>query len=170
MTPLNTFCKKAATTLACIAVLMITACENSSRKEAQGNPDSTNRSAKRGRITKRTQDGCYMRVSGQQMRDTQRVQLHIEGGKVNGKLVESIYEKDARRGSLAGTVQKDKSIKAVWTYTQEGETDTLTIAFLLTPTALMQKPLKADASNGRQVTDNNATFSVEFKPSDCNIK
>lgn len=167
MTPIYTFYKQAAATLACVSLLMLTACENSSKKEAQDNPDSTNRDAKRGRITKRTQDGCYIHVSGNQMRDTQYVQLHIESDKVSGKMVESIYEKDARRGNLTGSVQKDKSIKAVWTYMQEGQTDTLTLAFLLTPKALMQKPLKADNSTGRQVTDNSATFSVELKPADC---
>ncbi len=167
MTPLYTFYKKAAAALAGISMLAFTACQNSSQKEAQNNPDSTNRDAKRGRITRRTQDGCYMRVSGKQMRDTQYVQLHIESGKVSGKLVESIYEKDARRGNLVGSVQKDKSIKAVWTYMQEGQTDTLTVAFLLTPKALMQKPFKVDTSTGRQVTDESATFSVELNPTDC---
>ncbi|WP_342645669.1 hypothetical protein [Mucilaginibacter sp. CSA2-8R] len=167
MTPLYALYRKATTALVCISLLMLTACENSSRREAQSNPDSTNRDAKRGRITKRTQDGCYMRVSGKQMRDTQYVQLHIESGKVSGKLVENIYEKDARRGNLVGSIQKDKSIKAVWTYMQEGQTDTLTLSFLLTPKALMQRPLKVNTATGRQVTDNSASFSVELTPADC---
>jgi hypothetical protein len=167
MTLLYTRCRQAAAALACISLLMLTSCENSSRREAQSNPDSTNRDAKRGRITKRTQDGCYMRVSGKQMRDTQYVQLHIESGKVSGKLVESIYEKDARRGNLVGSIQKDKSIKAVWTYMQEGQTDTLTLSFLLTPKALMQRPFKVNTATGRQVTDNSASFSVELTPADC---
>lgn len=167
MTPLYTFCKQAVFIFAGISLLMLTACENSSKREAQDNPDSTNRDAKRGRITKRTQDGCYIHVSGKQMRDTQYVKLHIENGKVSGKLVESIYEKDARRGNLVGSVQKDKSIKAVWTYMQEGQTDTLTLSFLLTPKALMQKPLKVNTSTGRQVTDDSAAFSVELMPADC---
>jgi hypothetical protein len=169
MIPSYTFYKQFATLLACVS-LFTSACQNSSKREAQDNPDSTNKQGKQGRITKRTQDGCYMRVTGQQMRDTQYVQLHIEGGKVSGTMVESIYEKDARKGNLVGNIQKDKSIKAVWTYMQEGQTDTLTLSFLLTPRALMQKPLKADASTGRQMTDNSATFSVELKPSNCNIR
>jgi hypothetical protein len=166
MTLLYTSYKPLAILLALVSISAI-ACQSSSTSEAQSNPDSTNRDSKRGRITKRTQDGCYIRTSGQQLRDTQYVQLHIEGGKVSGKMVESIHEKDVRRGNLLGSIQKDKSIKAVWTYMQEGQTDTLTLAFFLTPKALMQRPLKVNNAAGRQVTDNSAKFSVELLPADC---
>ncbi|WP_345955327.1 hypothetical protein [Mucilaginibacter sp. PAMB04168] len=154
------------TTLIITAVTLITACKSSTNQSNEA--DSTNHRIKPGKVSKRTQDGCYLYVSGAQSRDTLYVQLHIQNNKVSGRMIEEIYEKDSRKGTIAGTMQADKSIKAIWTFMQEGSTDTMAVAFRLNHTGLLQKPLKADSKTGRQVTDAAAPYSVKLEPTDCN--
>jgi hypothetical protein len=62
----------------------------------------------------------------------------------------------------------DKSINAVWTFMQEGVTDTMAVAFRLNHTSLLQKPLIVNTTTGREVTNNLAPYSIELKPTDCN--
>lgn len=152
-----------------IPALSIMAACNSSPQE-QDNTDTVNskQKIKRGKISKRTQDGCYIKVSGPQMKDTLFVQMHIEKDKVSGQMIESIFEKDSRKGTLEGAMQPDKTIKAVWTFMQEGMTDSIAVNFKLDHTGLMQQPLKVDAATGRQVTDVAAPYSVKLEPADCN--
>lgn len=164
MKTIKTVYKQAALLLAGIG--MLTACQSSSQSGTAA--DTTNSKVKKGKISKRIQDGCYERVSGQQMKDTLYVQLHIQDDKVSGKMIDAIYEKDSRKGTLVGTMKADKTISAVWTFMQEGTTDTLTVAFKLDHTGLYQKPLKADMSSGRQITDAAAAYSIALKPTDCN--
>jgi hypothetical protein len=166
MKHIRTACKQLAVILS--TVTLLTACESAAQKEQNNSSDSSNKKTKLGKISKRTQDGCYMRVSGNQMRDTQYVQLHIQNNKVSGTMIDDLYEKDKRKGTLAGTVLPNKTISAVWTYMQEGQTDTMRVALKLDHTGLFQKPLKADMSTGRQTTDNTAGFTVPLKPTDCN--
>lgn len=161
---IKTVYKQAAILLA--GVSLFTACQSSSKTETEA--DSTNHKIKKGKISKKVQDGCYEHVSGQQMKDTLYVQLHIQDNKVSGKMIDAIYEKDIRKGTLVGTMKADKTINAVWTFMQEGATDTLTVAFKLDHTGLYQKPLKADAATGRQLTDAAAPYSIQLKPTDCN--
>jgi hypothetical protein len=146
--------------------LLAVSCKSASEKE--NTSDSTNRQSKKGKISKRTQDGCYMYVSGNQMKDTLYVQLHVQNNKVSGKMIDDIYEKDSRKGTIAGTMKADNTINAVWTFMQEGMTDTMTVDFRLNHSALFKKPFKADMSTGRQVTDAAANYTIELKPTDCN--
>lgn len=142
------------------------ACQSSSKS---GNTaDTVKQSTKKGKISKRTQDGCYIHVSGNQMKDTLYVQLHIQDNNVGGKMVDAIYEKDSRKGTLVGHMKADKTIDAVWTFMQEGMTDSIKVAFKLDHTGLMQKPLKADMSTGKQMTDTAAPYSIKLEPTDCN--
>jgi len=152
--------------IALLAVSLFTACQGSSKENTGG--DTTQTKGKKGKISKRTQDGCYLYTSGNQMRDTLYVQLHIQNNKVSGKMSNEIFEKDARKGTLTGTMSADKSIKAVWAYMQEGVKDTMAVEFRLNHTSLLQKPLKTDAATGREVTDHAAQYTIELKPTDCN--
>jgi hypothetical protein len=152
--------------IALITFSLLAACQGSSKKNTGG--DTTQTKGKKGKISKRTQDGCYLYVSGNKLRDTQYVQLHIQDNKVSGKMISAIYEKDSRKGTLTGTMTADKSINAVWTFMQEGTTDTMTLAFRLNHTSLLQKPLIVNTANGREVTNSSAPYSIELKPTDCN--
>jgi hypothetical protein len=75
-------------------------------------------------------------------------------------------EKDARKGTLTGTL-KGNAIKAVWTFMQEGTKDTLNVEFQLRGNALAQKPYQYDAKTGRQQTDNKADYSVIYSMKNC---
>jgi hypothetical protein len=156
--------KHIALLLATLSIL--SACQSSSQKNTGG--DTTQTKGKKGKISKRTQDGCYLYASGNKLRDTQYVQLHIQDNKVSGKMIFAIYEKDSRKGTLTGTMNADKSINAVWTFMQEGATDTMAVAFRLNHTSLLQKPLIVNTATGREVTNNSAPYSIELKPTDCN--
>jgi hypothetical protein len=145
---------------------LFTACQSSSQSGTAA--DTTNAKVKKGKITKRTQDGCYMYVSGNQMKDTLYVQLHIQNDNVSGRMIDDIFEKDGRKGTIAGTMKADKTINAVWTFMQEGVTDTMSVAFKMNHTGLLKKPFKADTKTGRQTTDASAPYSIELKPTDCN--
>jgi len=160
--------KKAYYPILLIAALSFAACKSSPQQEDTTDTTNTKQKVKRGKISKRTQDGCYIKASGEQMKDTLYVQLHIQNNKVSGRMIESIFEKDSRKGTLEGTVQADKTIKAIWTFMQEGMTDTLAVALKLDHTGLTQKPFKVNTSTGRQVTDAAAPFSIKLEPSDCN--
>jgi len=152
--------------IALSAVTLLTACQGSAKKNTGG--DTTQTKGKKGKISKRTQDGCYLYTSGNQMRDSLYVQLHIQDNQVSGKMSNEIFEKDSRKGILTGTMNADKSINAVWEFMQEGAKDTIAVQFRLNHTSLLQKPLKADPATGREVTDRNAPYSIDLKPTDCN--
>jgi len=160
--------KKACFPLLIIAALSFAACKSSPQQQDTSDTTNSKQNVKRGKISKRTQDGCYIKASGQQMKDTLYVQLHIQNNKVSGRMIESIFEKDSRKGTLEGTLQPDKSIKAVWTFMQEGMTDTLAVDFRLDHTGITQKPYKVNTSTGRQVTDATAPYSIKLEPADCN--
>lgn len=142
------------------------ACKSSSKENTGG--DTTQSKRKKGKISKRTQDGCYLYTSGNQMRDTMYVQLHIQDNKVSGKMSNEIFEKDSRKGTLTGTMNTDKSINAVWTFMQEGMKDSMAVEFRLNHTSLLQKPLKTDAATGKEVTDHTSPYTIELRPTDCN--
>ena len=156
--------KRIALSLA--AVSLLAACQSTSKSNESA--DTTKNKNKKGKISKRVQDGCYEMVSGNKMKDTLYVQLHIQDNKVSGKMISSIFEKDSRKGTLVGTMNADKTINAVWTYMQEGTTDTMALAFKLDHTGLSQKPLKADMATGREATDKAAPYSIKLTPTDCN--
>jgi len=153
-------------TMLITGLCLFIACQSSSKQNTGG--DTTQSKSKKGKISKRTQDGCYLYTSGNQMRDTLYVQLHIQDNKVSGKMTNTIYEKDSRKGTLTGSMNTDKSINAVWTFMQEGVKDTMNVEFLLNHTSLIQKPLKVDAATGRETTNHTAPYSIELKPTDCN--
>jgi hypothetical protein len=154
-------------TLFIAAATMVTGCQSSLNNDNQSG-DSTQQKRKPGKITKRTQDGCYLYASGAQKRDTLFVQLHVQKGKVSGQMMDMLFEKDSRKGTIIGTMNDDNTIKAVWSYMQEGVTDTMAVAFILTQKALYRKPFKTDATTGRQFTDMAASYSIELQPTDCN--
>jgi hypothetical protein len=107
---------------------------------------------------------CFERTEGKNNVDSTYVQLVVKGNTVTGEMNWLPFQKDARKGLLTGT-QKGDTIDAVWTFKQEGTTDTMRVAFKLDGKNLAQKPLKADAKTGRQFTDQSAGYTVKYEPS-----
>ncbi|MDR6337935.1 hypothetical protein HNQ91_000957 [Filimonas zeae] len=109
---------------------------------------------------------CFQRYAGPLRQDTFTVHLVIREGRVNGELVEMPFEKDARRGTLAGTM-KDSIITATWSYMQEGQQDTLPVVFKIKDGNLLQQPYVYDGKTGRETLKDTSAFSQEFVPFDC---
>lgn len=108
---------------------------------------------------------CFLRTEGTSNQDTTAVHLIINANKVTGEMKWLPKEKDARKGTLAGTMAGN-DIKAVWTFMQEGAKDTMAVAFQLSPQQLAQKPFKV-TKDGRQETDGAAGYTIMYKLDNC---
>ncbi|OOQ61096.1 hypothetical protein [Mucilaginibacter pedocola] len=109
---------------------------------------------------------CFVHTDGTAGQDTTAVHLAINGKKVTGEMSWLPKEKDRRKGTLEGTIDGDK-INAVWSFMQEGQTDTLGVAFKLSSQQLAQKPLTVDTKTGRQLTDGKADYTVIYNMDNC---
>lgn len=109
---------------------------------------------------------CFFRTEGLQSQDTTDVRLLISGNKVTGFMSWLPKEKDSRKGKLTGKLTGNQ-IKAVWTYGQEGNTDTMTVEFELRGTAFAQKPYQYNRKTGREQTNSSAGYEVPFNIKNC---
>lgn len=108
---------------------------------------------------------CFLRTEGISNQDTTAVHLIINAEKVSGEMQWLPKEKDARKGTLEGTI-KGNDIKAVWTFMQEGMKDTMAVDLQLSSQQLGQKPFKV-TKDGRQVTDGAAGYTIIYKLDNC---
>lgn len=99
-----------------------------------------------------TKDLCFLRADGPHKQDTLKIHLAIHGTIVEGSMDHMLYEKDARRGLLSGTIADD-ILKVRWQFTQEGIKDTLSLDMKLTDQALLQRPLRLNPETGREETE-----------------
>lgn len=111
-------------------------------------------------------DYCFYTTEGTAAQDTTKVKLHVNGNKVTGDMNWLPKEKDGRRGTLTGNLNGNV-IKALWSYGQEGGTDTLSVEFQLRGNELAQKPYKYDAKTGKEQTDNAAGYTVIYNMKNC---
>ena len=111
---------------------------------------------------------CFLRTDGNGNRDTTSTELLIKDKTVTGQMYWHPFEKDSRKGTLAGTLKGD-TVYAVWSFMQEGMQDTMALQFLIKGSDLLQKPLKLNTKSGREQTDNAAVFTVLHHPS-VNLK
>ena len=146
-----------------LLMCVLSACTNTNQKVVQNNHDSI------AIKPKTSQTLCFREVSGTQQKDTVFIHLNIDQQKVNGEMNDVIFEKDARRGKLNGEIHGDK-IDAIWTFMQEGTTDTLALQFQLKNNELLQRPLKVNAKTGRQQTDKTAENWIILPLIDCNLR
>ena len=109
---------------------------------------------------------CFYHTDGKQAGDTTMVNMLINGNKVTGKMSWLPKEKDARKGTITGTLNGN-AIKAVWTFAQEGSKDTMSVEFQLRGNALAQKPYSYDAKTGRQQTNTAADYNVIYNMKNC---
>lgn len=106
---------------------------------------------------------CFLHLDGNKLQDSTTVQLVIKGNAVSGEMNWLPSQKDGRKGLLTGAKSGD-IIHAMWTFKQEGMTDSMSVDFRLAGDSLVQKPFKADPKTGRQETDESAAYSVMYKP------
>jgi hypothetical protein len=109
---------------------------------------------------------CFYHADGSNPEDTTAVNMLINGDKVTGKMSWQPKEKDRRKGTIDGTL-KGNGIKVLWSFTQEGKKDTMSVEFQLRGDALAQKPYKYDTKTGRQQTNSNADYTVIYNMKNC---
>lgn len=107
---------------------------------------------------------CFVHTDGKNNLDTTGIELVIKGDTVHGEMHWLPFQKDIRKGILSG-IKNGDVIKAMWTFKQEGTTDTMQLNFKLDGNRLLQKPLKLNTATGRQQTDESAAYSVVYHPS-----
>lgn len=150
--------------LVCIALLAggFMACNGNADNRVLNDSASTSRTD----VANDSMSVCFQRYAGPVRQDTFTVHLVIREGRVNGELVEMPFQKDARRGTLAGTMQ-DSTITATWSYMQEGVQDTLPVVLKIKDGNLLQQPYIYDSKTGRAGLRDTSAFSLVFTPFDC---
>jgi hypothetical protein len=152
-------------TLSGLVALFITAC-SSPQKNTGAKTDTiingdTLAKAKTTPINNNTPTIYSLCFLNQQGRDSTSVELVIHGNKVTGLMNWLPYQKDSRKGTIAGMLKND-TLNATWSYMQEGQKDTLGIKFWLKDSQLSQKPLKLNTKSGREQTDDAAGYSIKY--------
>ena len=109
---------------------------------------------------------CFINTAGNTLQDTTAIHLVINANKVSGDMSWLPKEKDKRKGTLLGVLKGDK-INAVWTFMQEGMRDTLAIEFKLSAQQLAQKPMKLNATTGREQLDKKSDYSIVYQLDNC---
>ncbi len=145
-------------------VLIATACNSAGDKSGDTSLDTLTVSTAPPRTTN-PHALCFLRTEGNNNQDTTSIELVIKGDKVTGLMNWMPYEKDSRKGKLNGTIKND-TINAVWSFMQEGMTDTIGLKFTVLNNQLMQKPLKLNTTTGRQQTDDSAGYTLAYQTSD----
>jgi hypothetical protein len=105
---------------------------------------------------------CFLLTEGKSNQDSTSVELVVKGNKITGQMNWLPYQKDSRKGTLTGTISGE-DINAVWSFMQEGMTDTLNLQFKLKDGQLSQKPLKLNTGTGRQQTDGAAGYALSYQ-------
>ncbi|MFD2163543.1 hypothetical protein ACFSJU_14130 [Paradesertivirga mongoliensis] len=109
---------------------------------------------------------CFLRLEGASKRDSSIIHIKINGDSIDGTFNHLPYEKDSRKGTIAGT-RKDDTIRALWSFMQEGMNDTISVEFLIKDDALYQKTFGFDKNTGRQKLTDTSTFSIKYRAVDC---
>ena len=148
--------------LGCIATLFLAAC-TSSTKTTEVTDTVSNRDTvvKDGKDTADVYAVCFLHTQG---KDSTSVELLVKDNKVTGHLNWMPYEKDSRKGILEGTIKND-TIRATWSFMQEGMKDTIGVNFLLKGETLAQKPLKFNSKTGREQTDETTGYTLVYDAS-----
>ncbi|MFC3196995.1 hypothetical protein ACFOET_05145 [Parapedobacter deserti] len=141
---------------------MLFSCNQTSTRN-QGQETAQN---DRMQTTNHEQKNCFLRLDGTAQQDSSFIQLVIRDETVSGIYNVIPQKKDARRGTVLGTLDNGV-LDLVWTFAQEGMQDTLRVVFALRNGKLIQKPFVVDPLTGRQLTVDTSSFSVVYEPIDC---
>lgn len=152
-------------TIISMCALALASCTGNSTKSVDTTTTADTTKADMLNSPSQNMEYCFLRTEGSNNQDTTAVHLVINAGKVTGEMQWIPKEKDARKGTLEGTIAGN-DIKAVWTFSQEGMKDTLGVAFQLSAQELAQKPFKV-VKDGRQQTDGAAGYTITYKLDNC---
>ena len=110
---------------------------------------------------------CFLKLDGTQKQDSTYIYIHLKGDSISGLYNWIPDMKDARRGIINGIKRRD-TLNVVWSYMQEGITDTIHTQFLLEEDKLKQQPFLI-REDGRQVRDRNALFDIVYNSTGCPV-
>jgi hypothetical protein len=156
--------------LCCAASLAIISCSSNPGKQSKtdtvvaGDTLAKSKSTMQTNNTPTISSLCFLRTDGKSNQDSTSIELVIKGNKVSGQMNWLPYQKDSRKGKLDGVIAGD-TIKATWTFMQEGMTDTLGLKFKLDKDQLAQKPFKLNTQTGREQTDESVGYSLSYSSS-----
>lgn len=143
--------------------LLLASCTNSPTRNNAATTDSVNSAQQ---SASQTDTMCFRRLAGTKNQDTTYVNLIMSGDDVSGSMSSIPFEKDSRKGTIKGK-KSDNTITAIWTYMQEGMTDSLNVSFKTNGNKLIQQEYGIDATSGREVLEANAPYSIEYTEIDC---
>jgi len=150
-----------------ICAMALASCAGNNQKADSVKTDSTTMdTSTKPNIPAQDMEYCFIRTDGTAAQDTTAVHLNIKQGKVTGEMKWIPKEKDSRKGTLEGTISGD-TIKAVWSFMQEGMKDTLGVEFKLSAQQLAQKPSLFNKDTGREQLINNAGYTIIYKLDNC---
>jgi hypothetical protein len=109
---------------------------------------------------------CFIKTGGKSNRDTATVKLIIGGQMAEGEMSDRIWEKDARKGKLQGAVN-DNILHMVYVFMQEGVEDSMKLDFKLSDSALFQKPIIYNKTDGKPMQDTSADYTVKYFKTEC---
>lgn len=139
------------------AIMIFTSCDfNNGQKSISQDSVPTNC-----QVNHERSELCFQRLDGSSSQDTSLIRLIINKETVTGDFNYIPYQKDSRRGTLTG-VKNGNIIKGVWTFMQEGITDTISVEFKLQNDKLFQKTFGVDRVTGRQKLTDTSTFSIPY--------
>ncbi|MDB5128815.1 hypothetical protein [Mucilaginibacter sp.] len=154
-------------TIISLCTLALASCAGNGNKSADTTKTAAEDTAYASKLNAPAQnmEYCFIRTEGTSNQDTTAVHLVINADKVNGEMNWIPKEKDARKGTLVGTMSGN-NIKAVWTFMQEGMKDTLSVELELSAQQLLQRPFKV-TSAGRQEVDRAAGYTIVYELDNC---
>ena len=154
-------CLNMKNSIMAFSCLFLFSCAGNKQNESANDSTSTAAPAVRQDTTL-----CFHRLEGLKNQDTTSITLRFNGDEVNGELNHLPYEKDSRKGTFKGN-RKGDTIRALWTFMQEGMNDTLSVEFKLSGDELLQKTYGVDTSTGRQKLTDTSTFAHRYTRVEC---
>lgn len=139
-------------------VVLLTSCQNETETK-ESNIDTENEVAER--------SVCYLRTAGSNHQDSFAIQLYIKGKAVTGDMKYLPWEKDARSGTIEGSID-DNIVTADWHCTQEGMDFTVPISFRIEEGKLLQQQSDYN-ENGEEYLPKEAPYTIDYTEVDCDL-
>jgi hypothetical protein len=148
---------------------LISCGDNTSNKAAINDTTSVAESAlaAAGQLSTQPADSlCFLSLNDAKRKDTLYIKLYVKGDDVTGTMAYQYYQKDRRTGTLIGK-KKGKRISAMWTYMQEGTTDSLKVHFKLRDNELHQMAPGYDPNLDQDDLPHDRQYKQLYQQVDC---
>ncbi len=110
---------------------------------------------------------CFLQTTG---KDSSHIEIYFSGAEFSGIYDWIPFEKDARRGTVQGTLKpkgKNRLLKGTWTYMQEGMKQELPFEALVSEQTLQQRDYDVDSQTRNQVLSADETYPLAYQAVPC---